>query len=117
MRHGPPVPMLLPHGSFGCLCCSVVCMQCAAVMGWGPGLAVNNLYFFSVLKTYFSLCMCVRVHVCRHPRRPEDSVRSLGVEVAGSSEFPDIGARNRTWVLSKSRKCSYLPSRLSNPSL
>lgn len=92
-------------------------MQCAAVMGWGPGLAVNNLYFFSVLKTYFSLCMCVRVHVCRHPRRPEESVRSLGVEVAGSSEFPDIGARNRTWVLSKSRKGSYLPSRLSNPSL
>lgn len=73
----------------------------AAVMGWGLGPAVNNLYFLPVLKTYFSLCMCVHVHVCRHPRRPEEGVRSIGAEVTGSSEFPDIGARNRTWVLSK----------------
>lgn len=84
-------------------------------------LHVSKIIFFflniMLLCNYFYLFMCVcvwphrwKLYVCRCPRQPKESSRTLGTETIGDCELPNTRMRSkRSWSLSHvSKSCCKL---------
>lgn len=55
---------------------------------------VNILVYliYNNLKFFVYICLCTPV--CGFPQRPEEGAESLGAEVTGRYEYPNMGAEN-----------------------
>lgn len=65
--------------------------------------------------TLFSLYASVHAHKRRHLWRPDESIRFSGTGVTLSSELPEVGSGNQTWVLWKSSTTLLNLSHLFSP--
>lgn len=68
--------------------------------------------YFSALRFVLLLigCLCAGLSIwVWHPWRP-----APGARVVANREFPNMDAWNRTWLLCKVRKCSYVESSLQS---
>lgn len=87
--------------------------SCYCYLIWPDSLYIQKHVSFSrwwvscqhILKIYFNMYLCM--HVCMSVCM-QWSVETKGdVASFGSGTIPDRGARRVTWVLWKTRKCSY----------